>query len=153
MGFLRRAARFAGHDQVDGSKAFCFAAVATEQRDAFESELLGCLQGCNDVGGIPAGRDADHEVAGLGEAFDLAGEGKIEAVVVGYAGDEGTVCIQRNGRKRTAVFEVAADQFGREMLSFRCASSVATDQEFFPGAQRILNQRAGAIDIRADFLE
>ena len=151
VGFLRGAAGVAGDDQIDGGETFGFATTAAKKRDAFQIEF-GCGAQCGeDVGRVAAGGDADHEVAGLGEAFDLAREGEFEAVVVANAGDERAVGVERDGGERAAVFEIAADEFGGEMLRFSSAATVAADQEFFPRAEAFHDQRAGAVDLGTDF--
>ena len=85
MGFLRGRAALAGHDEFDRRETAGRAAAPAEKGEALQVARFGLTKSGEDVGGVAAGREYDDEVAGLGEACDLAREGLLEAVVVADA--------------------------------------------------------------------
>ena len=91
VSFLRSGAALAGYDEFDRREASSWAAASAEKGEAFEFARFGLIEGSNDIGGVAAGSEYNYEVAGLGEAGDLSGEGLVEAVVVADARDERTI--------------------------------------------------------------
>lgn len=146
VGFLAGGAAFAWHDELAGGEAPGFTTAATEEGDGLEAEFLRLGERGEDVAGVAARSERDDEVAGLGEAGDLAGEDVVVAVVVADAGEERAVAVERDGRERAAILLVAADEFGGEMLGLGRAAAVAADKEFVAALEAGENQVAGAID-------
>lgn len=91
MRFLAGGAAIARHDEVAGGEAFGLAAATTEEGDAVQFEVSRFMERGDDVGGVAAGCESNHEVAGASEAGDLAGEHLVVAVIVADAGDERAV--------------------------------------------------------------
>ncbi|OLT35199.1 hypothetical protein BJF79_07090 [Actinomadura sp. CNU-125] len=73
---------------------------------------------------------------------DLPGEDLVITVVVADGGDGRHVGVQGGGRERDAVVAVPPDQFGRQMLGMRGASTVARRQQ--PGASGEHSGQLGA---------
>lgn len=96
---LRGGAALTGHDELDRREAASRAAAPTEKGEALEVARFGFVEGGEDVGGVAAGSEDDDEVARLGEAGDLAGEGLVEAVVVADARNQGAIGGQRERRQ------------------------------------------------------
>lgn len=150
MRLLRGGAALAGHDELDRREAASRAAASTEKGEALQVTRFGLVEGGEDVGGVAAGREHDDEVAGLGEARDLAREGLVEAVVVANARHERAIGGQRERWQRTPIFGVAAGELGGEVRGLGGAPAIAADEEFVAGAQRFENERRGGVDRGAD---
>lgn len=151
--FLRGAAGIARDDEIDRGEAFGFAASASEEGDGFETEFVSGVEGGEDVGRVAARRDADHEISGLTETFDLAREGGVITVVIDDAGQESAVGVECDRRDRAAVFEITSDELGGKVLGLGGAATVAADQKLFPGEECFNDECPGAIDLGADFFQ
>lgn len=150
MRLLRGGPALTGHDELDRREAASRAAASTEKGEALQVARFGFTKGGEDVGGVAAGREHDDEVAGLGEARDLAREGLVEAVVVADARHERAIGGQRERWQRTPIFGVAAGELGGEVGGLGGAPAIAADEEFVAGAQRFENERRGGVDRGAD---
>jgi hypothetical protein len=78
-----------------------------------------------DVRGVAAGADAERDVAGRSERFDLALEDPVVAVVVADRGQNRRVGGERDGRPAASLAHVAADELGGQVLSVGGAATVA----------------------------
>ena len=101
------AARFAGESHSGQAKFFC-------------GEQTGDY-----VWGIAAGGDADGNVAGTGQGFDLAGENLIETVIVANGGEAGSIDGESQSGERRPVKGEAADEFGGDVLGIGGAAAIA----------------------------
>ena len=63
-------------------------------------------------------------------AQNLTGEQCFEAVVIGDAGDGGDIGGEGNGRERSALPFIAADELGCDVSRIRGAAAVAEQQHF-----------------------
>ena len=100
------------------------------------------MEGFEDVGGVAGGGDAEEDVAGLAECFDLALEEAIEAEVVAACGEDGGVGGEGDGAESGAVDGEAYDEFGDEVLGVGGGATVAGDEEFVAGAHGLGDELA-----------
>ncbi len=91
------------------------------------------MEGVEDVRGVDGGRDAEEDVAGMAEGFDLAGTDLVVAAVVGAGGEDGRVGRQGDGAEGGAVGGEADDELGYEVLGVGGGASVAGYEEFVAG--------------------
>src|SRR6185312_9444460 len=107
------------------------------EADGGEAHLAGLVEGAEDVGRVAGGGDAEEDVAGLAEGFDLALEDVVEAVVVAAGGEDGGVRGEGNGAEGGAVDGEADGEFGGEMLGVGGGATVAGDEELVAGAHGV----------------
>ena len=119
-------------DVVVAEGAHGSAAVSGEA-DGGDALGVGLIDGVDDVGRVAGGGDAEEDVAGLSECFDLAGEDEVEAEVVAGGGEDGGVGGECDGAECGAVDGEADDELCDEVLSIRCGTSVAGDEELIAG--------------------
>ena len=122
-----------GDDDVVVAEVAHFAAAVAGEADGGDALSGGLMEGLEDVGGVAGGGDAEEDVAGLAERFDLAGEDLIEAEVVAAGGEDGGVGGESDGAEGGAVVGEADDEFGDEVLGVGGGASVAGDEELAPG--------------------
>ena len=96
-------------------------------------DLRAWSRALEDVGGVAGGGDAEEDVAGLAEGFDLAGEDLVEAEVVAAGGEDGGVGGEGDGAEGGAVVGEADDELGDEVLGVGGGASVAGDEELVAG--------------------
>jgi len=82
----RRGSSF--YNQINRCGAFCEAAVATEEADAFDSPALCLFEGAQNIFRFAARGERDKHVAFLAEAVDLPRENFIRVIVIAYGGHE-----------------------------------------------------------------
>ena len=104
------------------------------------------MEGVEDVGGVARGGDADEDVAGLAEGFDLAGEDLVEAEVVGAGGEDGGVGGEGDCAEGGAVFGEADYELGYEVLGVGGGASVAGYEEFVSGFQGLRGELCNGDD-------
>lgn len=109
------------------------AAVVAGEADGGDAHFFGLIEGAEDVGGVAGGGDAEEDVAGLSEGFDLALEEVVEAVVVAGGGEDGRVGGKGDGAEGGTVDGEADDELGYEMLGVGGGASVSGDEELVAG--------------------
>jgi hypothetical protein len=119
-------------DVVIADLAHLAAAVAGEP-DGSDAGFAGLFESVEDVRRVAGGGDAQEDIAGLAERFDLAREDLVEAEVVGAGGENGGVGGEGDGAQGGAVVGEADDELGDEMLGVRGGASVAGDEELAAG--------------------
>ncbi len=122
-----------GDDDVVVAEGAHLAAVVAAEADGGDADFFGLVKGLEDVFGVAGGGDAEEDVAGLAEGFDLAGEETIEAVVVAGGGEDGGVGGEGDGAEGGAVDGEADDELGDEVLGVGGGASVAGDEELVAG--------------------
>ena len=133
VGFLdvRRDAR--GNDDVVVAEGAHLAAIVAGEADGDDVHFPGLIQGLEDVGGVTGGGDAEKDVAGLAEGFELTGEEVVEAVVVACGGEDRRVGGEGDGAEGRAVDGEADDELGDEVLRVGGGATVAGDEELVAG--------------------
>jgi hypothetical protein len=119
-----------GDDDVVICEIARFAAAVAGEGDGSYAGLFSLLESLEDVGRVAGSGDAEEDVAGLAEGFELAGEDLVEAEVVAAGGEDGGVGGEGNGAKGGAGVGEADDELGYEMLGVGGGASVAGDEEF-----------------------
>jgi len=119
-----------GDDDVVVAEVAHLAAAVAGEADGGDVHLLGLMEGVDDVFGVAGGGDAEEEVAGLAEGFDLALEELIEAEVVADGGEDGGVGGEGDGAEGGAVGGEADDELGDEVLGVGGGATIAGDEEF-----------------------
>jgi hypothetical protein len=120
---------FGGDDDVVVAEVGHFASAVAGKADGGDVHLFGLMKGIEDVGGVAGGGDAEEDVAGLAEGFDLAREDVVEAEVVAGGGKDGGVGGEGDGAKGGAVGGEADDELGYEVLGVGGRASIAGDEE------------------------
>src|SRR5579862_917799 len=110
-------------DEMVGEFAHLAAACAGEA-DCGDLHLAGLFEGVEDIRGVAGGGDAEEEVAGLAECFDLAGKDLVEAEVVAACGEDGGVSGEGDGAESGAGVGEADDELGDEVLGVGGGASV-----------------------------
>lgn len=118
-----------GDDEVMVAVGGHFASSVAREAYCENTLFFALGEGVEDIGGVARGGDAEEDVAGLGEGFNLTGEDLVEAEVVAAGGEDGGVYRQRYGTQRGAVDGEAYDEFGDEVLSVGGGASVAGYEE------------------------
>ena len=134
VGFLDVHGDGGGNDDVVIAEVAHLAAAVAGEADGGEPDFAGLMEGVEDVGRVAGGGDAEEDVAGLAEGFDLAGEDLVEAEVVGAGGEDGGVGGEGDGAEGGAVVGEADDELGDEVLGVGGGASVAGDEEFVAGS-------------------
>ncbi len=150
VGLLGGGAALSRDDQLAGGEALGLAAAAAKEGEAGDAELLRLLEGGDDVGGVAARSDDDHEVARPGQAGDLAREDLFVAKIVADAGQERAVRGKGDRGQGPAGLGVAAHELRREVRRLGRAAAVPADQQLAAAAQRLEDQLAGPVDGRPD---
>ncbi len=122
-----------GDDDAVVAERAHFAAARTGETDGGDADDFGLGEGFEDVFGVARGGDAEEDIAGLAEGFELAGEEVVEAVVVAGGGEDGGVGGEGDGAEGRAVDGEADDELGDEMLRVGCGATVACDEKFVAG--------------------
>jgi hypothetical protein len=119
-------------DEVVAEVAHSAAACSGE---AYGGDLhfAGLFEGAEDVGRVAGGGDAQEEIAGLAECFDLAGKDLVEAEVVAACGEDGGVSGEGDGAKGGAGVGEADDELGDEVLGVGGGASVTGYEELVAG--------------------
>ena len=94
------------------------------------------LKSREDVLARAAGRDAESDITGLREGFDLAREDGFESEVVAVRGENGGVGRERESGQGRTIHTVAHDEFGGEMLRICSAASIAEKDDLLAVFQR-----------------
>ena len=100
-----------------------------------EAAGLRRLHALQDIRRIAAGADCDGDVAFLAVGPNLAGKEFVKPVIVGDAGDGGNVGGEGNGRQRSTLPFIPADEFGGDVGSIGGTASVAEEQYFVSFAE------------------
>ena len=93
-----------------------FAAACAGEADGGNAGDLGLGEGAENVFGVTGRGDAEEDVAGLAEGFELAGEEMIEAEVVAGGGEDGGVGGESDGAESGSVDGETDHEFGDEVL-------------------------------------
>ena len=91
---------------------------------------------------MPGRRYADGDIARFAQRLDLAGEDRIIAEIVRRRRQQRRIGRKRDRRQRPAVYPVAADKLGREMLRIAGTAAIAEKHQLVAGIHR------GLADIR-----
>lgn len=121
--------------------------------DGDAAAFVGGSEAGEDVGAGAAGGDAEGDIAGLGEGFDLAGEDGFKAEIVAVGGQDGGVGREGESGQCGAVFAVAHDELGGEVLGICGAAAVAEEDDLFAVFERGepgVGQRGDLIAHRAE---
>ena len=101
-----------------------------------------------DVGGCSAGGQADGDVSGHAESFDLPGEDMLECVVVGDRRHVGHIRTEGYCRQCSPLDVKFVDQFGGEVGGLGRGAAVAEDQNFVALADGPLDDLYRPVDQR-----
>ena len=101
-----------GDDDVVVAEGGHFPAAVAGEADGVDVHLFCLVEGFEDVGRVAGGGDAEEDVAGLAEGFDLACEDLVEAEVVAAGGEDGGVGGEGDGAEGGAVGGEADDKLG-----------------------------------------
>jgi hypothetical protein len=119
-----------GDDYVVIAEVPHLAAAVAAEADGDEVHRAGLVEGLEDIGGVAGGGDAEEDVSGLAEGFDLTREDAIEAKVVAGSGKDRGVCGEGDGAEGGTVCGEADYKLGNEVLGVGGGASVAGDEEF-----------------------
>ena len=150
MCFLGGRSVVAGDDEIDSGESPGLAAAAAEEGYAGQAEALRFGEGGENVGGVAARGEDDQQVAGTGEAGDLARERVFVAVIVADAGEQRAVGGKGDRGERAAILGVATDKFGGEMGGLGGAAAVAADEQFSAAAEGLENEAGRRVDLGLD---
>ena len=123
-----------GDDDVVVAEIAHLAAAVAGKADGSEAGFAGLFEGLKDVWRVAGGGDAEEDVAGLAEGFDLAGKDLIETEVVAAGGEDGGVGGESDGAEGGASVGEADDELGDEVLGVGGGASVSGNEEFVAGA-------------------
>ncbi len=152
VGFLDVHGGAGGDDDVVIAEGAHFAAVAAAEADGVDAHLFALEEGFDDVGGVAGGGDAEEDVVGLGEGFDLPLEEVVVAEVVSGGGEDGGVGGEGDGAERGAVDGESDDELGDEVLGVGGGATVAGDEELMAGAHGVGGELADGYDSVGDGL-
>ena len=133
VGFLDVHGDGGGDDDVVITELAHFSAAGAGEADGGEAGFAGLFEGVENVGGVAGGGDAEEEVAGFGDGFDLAGKYCVVAEVVGAGGEDRGVGGEGDGAKGGTVVGEADDELGDEVLGVGGGATVAGYEEFAAG--------------------
>ena len=133
VGFLDVHGDGGGDDDVVVAEIAHLAAAVAGEADGGDVHLAGLFEGSEDVGGVAGGGDAEEEIAGFGDGFDLSGKHCIVTEVVGAGGEDGGVGGEGDGAKGGAIMGEADDELGDEVLGVGGGATVAGDEELATG--------------------
>lgn len=150
MCFLGGRSVVAGDDEIDSGESPGLAAAAAEEGDAGQAKALRFGEGGENVGGVAARGEDDQQVAGTGEAGDLARERVFVAVIVADAGEQRAVGGKGDRGERAAILGVATDEFGGEMGGLGGAAAVAADEQLSAAAEGLENEAGRRVDLGLD---
>ena len=92
-----------GHDDVDLGHARCLAALESTVANRGRTDFLGFFESEQDVLGVAAAGDAEHDVAGLHPVDDLLAEDIVKSHVVADAGDKRHAVVEACGAEAQVV--------------------------------------------------
>jgi hypothetical protein len=118
-----------GNDNVVLAEGAHLAAVGSGEADGGDVLLVGLLEGGDEVFGVSGGGDAEEDVAGLAEGFDLAGEDGFVAEIVAGGSEDGGVGSEGYRAECWTIDSEADDELGDEVLGVRGGATVAGDEE------------------------
>ena len=118
-----------GHYQRVIHQVSKLAPVPAQQAQGAHSQRLRAGHRPNDIGAIATGADANEQVPRAPQGLQLAGKDLVETIVVANGGEGRSVRGERDSRQGPALLQVAATQFGGQMLGVRGAAPVAADQD------------------------
>jgi hypothetical protein len=130
VGFLNFCGDGGGDDDGEVGEVFDLAAVVAGEGEGGKFLIPGLLDGFEAVGGVAGAGDDEEDISFVSKGFDLAGEDAVEAVVVGYGGEDGGVGGEGYRTHCRAVSDEAADEFGDQVLSVGGGASISADQQF-----------------------
>lgn len=125
------------------------AAAVAGECDGHRAPLVRSLQGEHDIARGATGRQADYDIARVGERFDLTRENVVVPVVVANASQRRRVDRERLAMKPRPFPEKSPRKLGSHMLRLGGAPAVAAPQHFLSGSQRRHDRIGDGFDLRA----
>src|SRR5437867_10865982 len=95
---------------------------------------------------LPGGRDAEHDVASVGQATDLPGKDLGIAVVIGDRGHRRCVSIESDRGKRLALAASLPEKLGGKMAGLGRAAAVAEGDDLITVSERLADRVAKCLD-------
>jgi hypothetical protein len=126
-----------GDDDVVVTEGAHLAAIVTREADGGDVHFFGLVEGLENVGRVARGGDAEEDVAGLAEGFELAGEEVVEAEVVAGSGEDGGVGGEGDGAECRAIDGEADNELGDEVLGVGSGATVTGDEELVAGVDSV----------------
>jgi hypothetical protein len=99
------------------------------QNDLGTADLVGRIDGPEDVGRASGGGDPDERVTRVGEGMELAGEHRIKTIIVADGGEGAAVNGQGQTWQRFSIMNETTGQFRGKMLGVSGASSIPSDED------------------------
>lgn len=121
-------------------------AVGAGPSNRDQAAVTSCCDPFQDVRGIPAGADADGDVAWAAVRSDLAGKEFFVPIVVGDTGNGGDIRRQRDRGKRYPFTPVSSHELSRNVRGVGRASAVPEEEHFFVVAECIGDERRNLYD-------
>jgi len=134
------------HDKGIVDESGQLAACRSGPRHRGQTTFTGGGDTLQHVRRIPAGADADRNVAWSAMRPHLAGKQFFIAVVVRDAGNGGDVRRQRDRRQRHPVALVPSDKFRRDMGGIRRTPAVAEEKNFIAVTEGLRDERGDLHD-------
>jgi hypothetical protein len=139
-------------DDVVIAEVTHLAAVVAGEADGGDADFFGLMKRFYDVGGIAGGGDAEEDIAGLAESFDLALEEVVVAEVVAGGGEDGGVGGEGDGAEGGPIDGEADDEFGDEVLSVGGGASIACNEQLLARLHGLCGKFADADEGIGDVL-
>src|SRR3989338_3954006 len=114
-------------------------------------EFFAGFDGCQDIGGIAAGGNSHGHIPFFPQGLHLLGKDLFIVVVVGDAGNGGSVCSQGKCRQGRSFNAKAVDEFSGNVLRVCRAAAVAEEEELVPPKKGLRDQVDGG-DKRAEVI-
>lgn len=121
--------------------------------DGDTTALVSSFECGEDVRARATRRDAERDIARLGEGFDLSREDGFEAEVVAVRGQNGGVGREGESGEGRSIDAITHDKLGGEMLRVRGAATIAEEDDLLAVLERgepCLGQRSDLITHRAE---
>src|SRR5205823_479972 len=102
-----------------------FAARAAGPADGDHPDVARGLESLQYIRRVPAGADADRDIAGTPKGTHLPGEDFREVIIIGDAGELRLIGGEGNGSERMSIATVAADKLRGHVGGIHGAAAVA----------------------------
>src|SRR5438105_1998572 len=135
----RRAARRHSYEMVDAVASLCSSVSGEERRD--RAGIMPRPKSTQHVLRPAGGRDAEHDVASVGQATDLPGKDLGIAVVIGDRGHRRCVSIESDRGKRLALAASPPEKLGGKMAGLGRAAAVAERDDLITASERLDGSR------------
>src|SRR5207302_4184198 len=140
----RRAARRHSYEMVDAVASLCSSVSGEERGD--RAGIMPRPKSTQHVLRPAGGRDAEHDVASVGQATDLPGKDLGIAVVIGDRGHRRCVSIESDRGKRLALAASPPEKLGGKMAGLGRAAAVAEGDDLITVSERLADRVAKCLD-------